>query len=70
MSRMEIVTDRLHHEIGHLKQHSMKHNLIFKFDDTMDIGKEIEAKDSVSVVRQFLIQVMHVPKANNFYIPG
>lgn len=48
----------------------MKHNLIFKFDDTMDIGKEIEGKDSVSVVRQFLIQVMHVPKASNFYIRG
>ena len=44
MSCMEIVTDRLRHEIRHLKQHSMKHNLIFKFDDTMDIGKEIEAK--------------------------
>ena len=36
----------------------------------LDIGKEIEGKDSVSVVRQFLIQVMHVPKASNFYIRG
>ena len=47
----------------------MKHNLIFKFDDTTDIGKEIEGEDSLSVVRQFLIQVMHVPNASNFYIP-
>ena len=68
MSRMEIVTDRLRHEIGHLKQHSMKHNLIFKFDDTTDIGNEKEGEDSVLVVRQFL-QVMHVPNASNFYIP-
>ena len=64
MSRMEIVTDRLRHEIRYLKQHSMKHNLIFKFDDTMQIGKEIEGEDSVSVVRQFLIHVMHVPNAS------
>jgi len=47
----------------------MKHNLIFKFDDTTDIGKEIEREYSVSVVRQFLTQVMHVPNASNFYIP-
>jgi len=69
MSRMEITTSRRRHEIDHLKQHSMKNNLIFKFDDTTDIGKEIEGEDSVSVVRQFLIQVMHVPNASNFYIP-
>ncbi|KAK2166536.1 hypothetical protein LSH36_38g06048 [Paralvinella palmiformis] len=66
---MEITTGRRRHEIDHLKQHSMKNNLIFKFDDTTDIGKEIEGEDSVSVVRQFLIQVMHVPNASNFYIP-
>jgi len=42
MSHMELTTGRLHHEIAQLKQHSMKYNLIFKFDDTTDIGKEIE----------------------------
>ena len=68
MSPMEITTSWLRHEIAHLKQHSMKYNLIFKLDDTTDIGKEIGCKDSASAVRQFLTQVMHVPKANNIYI--
>jgi len=69
MARMETVTCRLREELYSQKQYSMKYNLIFTFDATTDVGKEIEGEDAVSVVRQFLTHVMHVPNANQFCIP-
>ena len=66
---MEITTCRLRDQVQQLKQHSMKNNLIFTFDDTKEDGREVEGENTVSVVRQFLTQVMHVQNANTFYIP-
>ena len=69
MSHIDIIISGLLDEIRHLKQHSMKYNLLIRLDNTTVVGKDIESEDLVSAVRQFVNQVTHVPNRSNFYIP-
>ena len=69
VSRLEITTARLRNEVRDLKQHSMKYNLVFSFDNNSDAGREVEGENTIAVIRQFLSQVMSVPGAERFFIP-
>ncbi len=67
--RTEITADRMHNELVSLKSHSMKNNLIFSFDSSTDIGRDIRGEDSIGVIRSFLATVMHVPDVDKMFIP-
>ena len=68
--RNDTVIKRLTNQILDMQAHSMKNNIIFTFDKkSRYFCQEADGEKCTAIVRHFLVSVLGVQAANDFYIP-